>query len=209
MPTDIEKVHTMRKKTEERVKRRKMAYVYLMHRMFGGSPEKMMEILAPKDYTKKNLQEWNEELKEQVLGIIQDENACGGGETATDVPTIKSIKEKVLRRTNSLISTSDDPAKLASVYKILSEYESTDSRKEKSVVDSVKENVKPLAKKDEEKPVTIMDVLRADGKAPVVPEKRGPGRPRKWVKMDAQQYEEQEVESHFVSQDVNETETEE
>lgn len=170
----------MRKKTEERLKRRKIAYVYLLHRMFGGSPEKMMEILATKDFTRKNLQDWDEELKEEVLGIIRDEDSCGGGEGAGDVPTIKSIKEKVLRRTNSLISTSDDPAKLATVYKILSEHESADSKREKSVVDTVKENVKPLFKKDEEKPVTMMDVLRADGKVSVEePFKRKPGRPKK------------------------------
>lgn len=168
----------MRKKTEERIKKRKIAYVYLMYRMFGGAPDKMLEVMAPKDVTMKDLVDWDVEFKEQVFGIIQEESPNADMDSES-VPTIKSIKEKVLKRTNALISTTDDPARLAQVYKVLSEFESTDERKEKSVIDAVNENVQPLAKKDEETPVTMLDVLRADGKATIVPAKRRPGRPKK------------------------------
>lgn len=183
MRLDIENCTYMSKKTEERIKRRKIAYVYLMQRMFGGSPDKMMTILTPKDFTKKNLQDWDEELHAQVFEIIQVENTIGAGEgDAGSVPTIKSIKEKVLKRTNMLIATTDDPARLAQVYKTLSEFEATDDKRERGVVDAVRESVKPLAAKDRETPVTMLDVLRAEGKAPMpVPGKRRPGRPKKNV----------------------------
>lgn len=169
----------MRKKTEERIKKRKMAYVYLMYRMFGGVPDKMLEVMKPKDVLMKDLVDWDVEFKEQVMDIIRQESPNSDEFDTSAVPTIKSIKEKVLKRTSALIATTDDPARLAQVYKTLSEFESTDERKEKSVIDAVNENVKPLAKKDEEKPVTMLDVLRADGKAPIVPAPKKRGRPKK------------------------------
>lgn len=98
----------------------------------------------------------------------------------TEVPSIKSIKEKILKRINNLVNDAQDPARLAQAYKILSEYEGTDDKKgKKSVIDAVMDNVKPMTKEDEATPVTMLDVLRADGKAPITGTRPGPGRPRK------------------------------
>lgn len=177
---DIESVFTMGKKTEERTKKRKVAYVYLMHRMFCGAADRMMDVLRSKDISLKELEDWDEEFREEVFQIISDENNSGDSSAENGgIPSIKSIKEKTLRRIYSLINSTDDPARLGQVYKILSEFESTDEKKEKSVVDAVNENIKPLLVKDKETPVTMLDVIRADGKSPLVPIKRGRGRPPK------------------------------
>lgn len=167
----------------ELIAKRQLAYVYLLHRMFKGDVISFMNTMALKDVTEGVIRGWDKENGEKVEEIIRGEDDiarintadCGGS------PTIKSIKEKALVQINRLVGGTDDPARLAQVYKILSEFESTDEKKEKSVIDAVNENVKPLLKKDEETPVTMMDVLRAEGKAPIVPTKRRPGRPKKVI----------------------------
>jgi len=171
----------MYNRTAERHKKRQIAYLYLMHRMFGGNPEKMIETLITKELTVKELQEWEGKLLGRVQEIIQSENAVGGGDSDSGaVPSIKSIKEKVLRRTNSLIGTSDDPARLAQVYKILSEFETTDDKKGTTVIDAVKTKLKAIPESQKETPITMLDVLRAEGKAPMPdPNKRKRGRPKK------------------------------
>ena len=80
-----------------------------------------------------------------------------------DVPSIKSIKEKVLRRCYQLIEETSDPAKLAVVYKTLSEFESADDKKDKSVLDAINEAVKPLTPKKKEK-MTMLEKMKSENK---------------------------------------------
>lgn len=165
------------------IAKRQLAYVYLLHRMFKGDVIAFMNTMNLKDANEDTIRGWDKENGDKVREIIKGEddmariNAADGG----GAPSIKSIKEKTLVQINTLVSSTDDPARLAQVYKILSEFEATDEKKEKSVIDAVKENVKPLLKKDEGTPITMMDVLRAEGKAPIAPAKRRPGRPKKIV----------------------------
>ncbi|MBQ9476022.1 MAG: hypothetical protein IJU69_07250 [Bacteroidales bacterium] len=178
----------MRKKTMELMAKRKFAFVYLYHRMFKeickGDIIKYIKTMNVADMTADTFRDWNAEYAQSAIDTINGENGTST-EEESGTPTIKGIKEKSLKRINGLVNLTDDPARLAQVYKILSEFESTDEKKEKSVIDAVNENVQPLLKKDEETPVTMMDVLRAEGKATIVPAKRGPGRPKKVVnKMD-------------------------
>lgn len=100
------------------------------------------------------------------------------GPESSEVPSIKAIKEKILIRINNLVNESTDAARLAQAYKILSEYEATDDKKgRKSVVESVMDNIKPLGTgEDEVRPVSLLDVIQSDGKAPINT-KRKPGRP--------------------------------
>ncbi len=168
----------------ELMAKRKFAFVYLYHRMFKdickGDLVKYIKTMNVADMTVDTFRDWNAEYAQSAIDTINGENGTSMSEDE-GTPSIKSIKEKSLKRINSLVNLTDDPARLAQVYKTLSEFESTDEKKEKSVIDAVNENVKPLLKKDEETPVTMMDVLRAEGKAPIVPTKRRPGRPKKVV----------------------------
>lgn len=183
----------MRKKTMELMAKRKFAFVYLYHRMFKeickGDIVKYIKTMNVADMTVDTFRDWNAEYAQSAIDTINGENGASADEEA-GIPTIKGIKEKSLKRINGLVNLTDDPARLAQVYKILSEFESTDEKKEKSVIDAVNENVKPLLNKDEETPITMMDVLRADGKAPIVPAKRRPGRPKKVVSQNVNDKEE-------------------
>lgn len=97
----------------------------------------------------------------------------------TEVPSIKSIKEKILKRINNLVNDAQDPARLAQAYKILSEYEGTDDKKgKKSVVGAVMDNLKPKDKNDDAEPVTMLDVINSDSNTPIR-HKGKPGRPPK------------------------------
>lgn len=177
----------------ENKSKRELAYIYLLHRMFKGDVLSFRLTMRINDLTEETIREWDKEYSERVKSIIsgEDEQARSNGQECKETPTIKSIKEKTLIRINGLVNLTDDPARLAQVYKTLSEFESTDDKKEKGVVDAVRENVKPLAEKDKETPVTMLDVLRSEGKAPMpVPGKRRPGRPRKNVSQNVNTTEE-------------------
>ena len=161
----------MTSKHKQRMERRSFAYVYLLYRLFDGNQSEMlltMEKVVPDADT---LKEWDNNLKEAVSHTIEKENESGPKKPA-EVPTIKSIKEKVLMRVDNLIAATTDPARLAQVYKTLSEFEGADDRKEKSVVDAIGESIRPG------KNFSVLDKMKAEGMAnPNI--KRGRGRPRK------------------------------
>lgn len=186
MSTDNEKDY-MTKETKDRINKRKIAFVYLMHRMFEGNPTMMLKILnLPKIYLSvEDLQDWNLDYKDAVYQTIQEEDARGVElrDPNSEVPSIKGIKEKVLRRVDSLISMNDDPAKLATVYKTLSEFEVSDDKREKSVIDAINESVKPLTPKKKEK-ITMLEKMRKENML-TDPTKRSPGRPKKEAVEDA------------------------
>ena len=186
MSTDNEKDY-MTKETKDRINKRKIAFVYLMHRMFEGNPTMMLKILnLPKIYISvEDLQDWNLDYKDAVYQTIQEEDARGVElrDPNSEVPSIKGIKEKVLRRVDSLISMNDDPAKLATVYKTLSEFEVSDDKREKSVIDAINESVKPLTPKKKEK-ITMLEKMRKENML-TDPTKRSPGRPKKEAVEDA------------------------
>ena len=172
----------MTKEQKERINRRKIAYVYLMHRMFEGSPALMLKTLKGKDITVADLQDWDLDYKDAVYQTIQEEDMRGVRLPDKDeVPSIKSIKEKVLRRTDILINTSDDPARLAQVYRILSEFETADDKKEKNVLDAINESIKPLTPKKKEK-LTMLEKMKQEG-YPVGGRKAG--RPKKVKPVEA------------------------
>ena len=150
-----------------------------MHRMFEGNPVMMLKILGSNGITVEDLQEWDSDYKDAVYQTIQEEDAKGVNlkDKDNDVPSIKHIKEEVLRRVDKLISVTEDPARLAQVYKILSEFETADDKKEKSVLDAINDSIKPLTPKKSNS-VTMLDRMRQENKI-MDPGKRGRGRPKK------------------------------
>ena len=157
----------MNKESRDRANKRKIAYVYLLHRMFEGSPALMLKILRLPDATVADIQDWDSDYRDAVYATIREEDAKGVElkDPYTDVPSIKGIKEKVLRRVDTLINMTDDPARLAQVYKILSEYEVADDRKDKSVLDAINDIVKPLTPKKKEK-LTMLEKMKQQGRLP-------------------------------------------
>lgn len=160
----------MLKEKKDRINKRKIAYVYLMHRMFEGSPALLKRIMDVPNVTVEDLQDWDRDYKEAVYQTIQEEESRGVElkDPEKDVPSIKSIKEKILRRTEEVISETTDPSRLASAYKVLSEFEVADDRKDKSVLDAINEAVKPLTPKKKEK-LTMLEKMKQQGRIPEVP----------------------------------------
>lgn len=168
----------MHKEIKDRINKRKIAYVYLMHRMFGGSPVQMQNIMKMPNVTMAELQEWDSVYREAVFATIAEEDAKGVEmkDPNTDVPSIRSIKEKILRQIETIIAATTDPARLASAYKVLSEFEVSDDKKDKSVLDAINDIVKPLTpKKKENGKLTMLEKMKKQGRLPETPaEDRGP-----------------------------------
>lgn len=160
----------MLKEKKDRLNKRKIAYVYLMHRMFEGSPALLKRIMDVNNVTVEDLQDWDRDYKEAVYQTIQEEDSRGVElkDPEKDVPSIKSIKEKILRRTEEVINETTDPSRLASAYKVLSEFEVADDRKDKSVLDAINEAVKPLTPKKKEK-LTMLEKMKQQGRIPEIP----------------------------------------
>lgn len=165
----------MNKEIKDRINKRKIAYVYLLHRMFEGSPALLLKIMKPKaEVTLEDLQDWDRDYKEAVYATIQEEDSRGVvlKDPEKDVPSIKSIKERILRRVEQVIAETTDPARLASAYKVLSEFEVADDRKDKSVLDAINEIVKPLTPKKKEK-LTMLEKMKQQGRIPEIPANDG------------------------------------
>ena len=191
----------MRKETKDRINRRKIAYIYLLHRMFEGNPTLMVRTMALTGISVADIQDWDADYKDAVYQTIQEEDMKGVRlRDKEDVPSIKGIKEKVLRRVDTLINATDDPARLATVYKILSEFETTDTKKEKSVIDAINESVKPLVPKKKQT-ITMLEKMRQENMLTNDPEKKRPGRPRK-----VQPEEEVETEEEDILEETDEIE---
>ena len=160
----------MNKEIKDRINKRKIAYVYLLHRMFEGSPALLLKIMKVPNVTVEDLQDWDRDYRDAVYDTIREEDSRGVElkDPHEDVPSIKSIKEKILRRTEQVINETTDPSRLASAYKVLSEFEVADDKKDKSVLDAINEIVKPLTPKKKEK-LTMLDKMKQQGRIPEVP----------------------------------------
>lgn len=152
----------MQKAVKDMINKRKIAYIYLLHRMFEGNPTKLLKTMRIPAVTVADLEDWNTDFKDAVYKVIEEEDAKGVvlRDKDGDVPSIKHIKEKLLRRCDALIEATTDPAKLAAVYKILSEFEVTDEKKEKSVLDAINETIKPLSEKKKKGTVTMLEKMK-------------------------------------------------
>ena len=63
----------MNKEIKDRINKRKIAYVYLMHRMFEGSPASLLKIMKPRtDVTVEDLQDWDRDYKAAVYETIRE-----------------------------------------------------------------------------------------------------------------------------------------
>lgn len=163
----------MEKETKDRINKRKIAYVYLLHRMFEGSPTLLVKTMRPKDVKVEDLEDWDGEYREAVYATIREEDEKGVSlRESREVPTIKSIKDKVLRRCYDLVNETTDPSKLATVYKVLSEFEASDEKKEKNILDAINEIVKPGLPKREKKAKTMLEKMREERNSPVPEEEK-------------------------------------
>ena len=152
----------MDKATKDYINKRKIAYVYLLHRMFEGNPALMLKTMRITGVNIDDIKDWDSDFREAVYMTIQEEDNKGV-KLPEDIPTIKSIKERVLKRCYQLIDETTDPAKLAMVYKTLSEFETADVKKEKSVLDAINEAISPLNKKKKDGP-TMLDKMKSQNR---------------------------------------------
>lgn len=154
----------MRKDVKDLINKRKIAYVYLLHRMFEGSPALLLKVMKIPNVTVEDIQDWDKDYRDAVYDTIREEDARGVAlkDPHEDVPSIKSIKEKVLRRVDQIIQETSDPARLATTYKVLSEFEVADDKKDKSVLDAINDIVKPRSEKPKGTR-TMLEKMRQQG----------------------------------------------
>lgn len=154
----------MRKDVKDLINKRKIAYVYLLHRMFEGSPALLLKVMKIPNVTVADIEDWDGDYRDAVYDTIREEDARGVAlkDPHQDVPSIKSIKEKVLRRVDQIIQETTDPARLATTYKVLSEFEVADDKKDKSVLDAINEIVKPVHRKPKETK-TMLEKMKQKG----------------------------------------------
>ena len=80
---------------------------------------------------------------------------------------IKSyLKEKILRQVELVISETTDPARLASAYKVLSEFEISDDRKDKSVLDAINDIVAPKPGRPKKEAKTMLEKIKQEKYTP-------------------------------------------
>ena len=151
----------MRKDVKDMINKRKIAYIYLLHRMFEGSPALLLKVMKIPNVAVPDIEDWDRDYRDAVYATIAEEDAKGVEmkDPHADVPSIKSLKEKILRQVEAVISETTDPARLASAYKVLSEFEVADDRKDKSVLDAINEIVKPMTPKKKEK-MTMLEKMK-------------------------------------------------
>ena len=161
----------MDKARKDLINKRKIAYVYLLHRMFEGAPALMLKVMKFKDITIADLEDWNIDYKEAVYKVIEEEDAHGVemGDPVRPVPSIKSIKDRTLRRMNDIIDATDDPARLATVFKVLSDFDEADDKAGKNVLDAINEAVSPRSEKSGPKPKTMLTRMRKNLITPSAP----------------------------------------
>ena len=154
----------MRKDVKDLINKRKIAYVYLLHRMFESSPALLLKVMKIPNVTIEDIQDWDRDYKDAVYDTIREEDARGVAlkDPHEEVPSIKGIKEKVLRRVDQIIQETTDPARLATTYKVLSEFEAADDRKDRSVLDAINDIVKPKHPRQKETK-TLLDKMRDRG----------------------------------------------
>lgn len=170
----------MIKENKSRKYRRKFAYIYLLHRCFDGDYDEIMATMKFPDITREELLDWDSYFRNEVMQTIAEESNVNPDEDPKEVPTIKSIKEKTLIRIARQVERADDPSRLAQTYKILSDFEKADDKKNDSIVDAISESLQKGkssgAGTPGEERVSLLEKI--NGGAPVVV-KRGRGRPRK------------------------------
>ena len=151
----------MRKDVKDMINKRKIAYIYLLHRMFEGSPALLLKVMKIPNVTVPDIEDWDRDYRDAVYETIREEDARGVEmkDPHNDVPSIKSLKEKILRQVEAVISETTDPARLASAYKVLSEFEVSDDRKDKSVLDAINEIVNPMTPKKKER-MTMLEKMK-------------------------------------------------
>lgn len=151
----------MTKEAKDMVAKRKIAWIYLLYRMFEGNYLKLIRTMCISGMTVADLQDWEKDYKDAVYEVIQEEDTKGVIlPDQTPVPSIKAIKEKVLRRCDDLIAATTDPAKLAVVYKTLSEFEVADDKNEMSVLDAINATIKPKTEK-KKGTVSMLDKMKS------------------------------------------------
>ena len=158
----------MRKDVKDMINKRKIAYIYLLHRMFEGSPALLLKIMKIPNVKIEDIQDWDKVYREAVYDTIREEDARGVemGDPHADVPSIKSLKEKILRQVELVISETTDPARLASAYKVLSEFEVSDDRKDKSVLDAINDIVAPKPGRPKKEAKTMLEKIRQEKYTP-------------------------------------------
>lgn len=155
----------MRKDVKDLINKRKIAYIYLLHRMFEGSPALLLKVMKIPNVTVPDIEDWDRDYRDAVYDTIREEDARGVElkDPHEDVPSIKKIKEKVLRRVDQIIQETTDPARLATTYKVLSEFEMSDDKKDKSVLDAINDIVKPVHKQKKETQ-TMLERMKEQGR---------------------------------------------
>lgn len=104
--------------------KRLYAYVYILHKLFDGDKNEFCRAMRIPDIYPVDVEKWDGEYGDMVETDIEAEErmAAGARDGDGDIPTVAALKDAMLMRIQALITRTDDPSKLATCYKILTEY---------------------------------------------------------------------------------------
>lgn len=131
--------------------KRQYAYVYILHKLFNGDVKEFCRAMRIHEIYPKDVQDWDAEFGYQVKHDMEEDaklNAQLRDEDG-DIPTVASIKDALLLKIKALISSTEDPSKLATCYRVLSEFgkDSARAATAKGAADVVMEHLEAKGKK--------------------------------------------------------------
>lgn len=141
----------MTKAVKTYIEKRQYAYIYILHKLFNGDIKEFCRAMRIHDIYPKDVQDWNEYFEMQVKKDIDEDLRLASmtRDEDGDIPSVASLKDAMLLRIKQLISNTEDPAKLATCYRVLSEF-GKDSSKVATAKDAaqvVMERIKPITGK--------------------------------------------------------------
>jgi len=114
----------MNKEVKTYIGKRQYAYIYILHKLFNGDTAEFCRAMRISGIYPKDIQEWDSKFCDQVLADIEDDARMAAQlrDADGDIPTVASLKDAMLIRLKQLIRSTEDPSKLATCYRVLSEF---------------------------------------------------------------------------------------
>lgn len=157
----------MDKSVRTYIGKRQYSYIYILHKLFNGDIAEFCRAMRIHETYPSDISEWNLRYKDKVQKDIEEDYrlATQLRDADGDIPTISSIKDDLLVKIKMLINSTEDPSKLATCYRVLSEFGKDSSRSvsAKSAADTIMDRIKPKNKKHLERSEEEREFARIHG----------------------------------------------
>ena len=157
----------MNKSVRTYIGKRQYSYIYILHKLFNGDIKEFCRAIRIHETYPADIAKWDAEYGKKVKEDIEEDYrmATQLRDADGDIPTVASIKDNILVKIKMLINSTEDPAKLATCYRVLSEF-GKDSKRSASAKDAaqvVMERIKPKNQKQMERNEVEREYARIHG----------------------------------------------